>query len=366
MQLHVLRHEFWRLPIHVERIEDSPCYRANIPDIPLLRLQREVMHKRLGQIAQRMGDNEWLFEGESLLKNTDPTMQQDPEEVVVWNRTGFSQELSDRAKTQNEGFLVLLVKAGIFKSLPEARVMWNLFAKAILTYMVNERQPVDLLVCTLYPVPYRENWKEIIRRKLRDVKASAFFERQQFISPEIADVKVQTISGAYYGRMWLRWSLEVVPSKWFGDNFELREQRRRTVLRREYEQDIVDTLMAHKDMGVKLYARYLEKIRAPFPLLRDRVYTFRRGPKSRVLKKYVVPPEEEPLPPEDSDEQRHGAQGVQDTSWPQVESMFQMPDFQPDEPDVWDAQCGGVSKADWRTSSVRLPLPNGSGCPGVE
>lgn len=175
----------WRIPVNLTL---KPCselrgYRVKLrmelphlsPAVPLLRCQREALHKFFsGQRHLECVGGEWRFKvprgrpftTETILAEIGATRApgEDPEEYLVWGAPRPPLGKLTPIQKQRREWLEDLLSRGVGESVEQLAYFWKSFCQHMAHTMLNKEKPVDCYYFRLHNCPLRPCWTAWIGR----------------------------------------------------------------------------------------------------------------------------------------------------------------------------------------------------------
>lgn len=163
-------------------------------------------------------------------------------------------------------------------SLPMAmvRIFWRAICAEAPHWMMGSGRALDMGFCKLVALPFRVNWKEIVRCKLRKFKLAGIFNLPNRQRREALDeIKMPEIlcsphniglNRQYYqgGNARLCYTIEAIPTDRFEAAASICEARRLTCGSKSYVANFEKTVESQYDLILAALANYIRKATLPF------------------------------------------------------------------------------------------------------
>ena len=258
---------YWTLPIEVGKLE-MDMVRVRIPDIPLLRRQREEIVAMLKEIAVNQDeDGRYYVQSKDLGRLGVQSDKRDPEDIVSWHP---NVDLKG-GDAKDDGFCQALVDAHIYDDLLVAKIKWSGIKQVLLHWILIRGKVADLGFGRLAVVPWRENWwsilaYDLLSRRIDKTKPAEFEAeiRSGLTRPELLAVSTRyDYTGAT--RRILIPSLHIIPNKVFYRNALRVEARRKEVTGSGYWYSIYNRMNDMVEFGYDSFKKFLAQMCRPFP-----------------------------------------------------------------------------------------------------
>lgn len=148
----------WRFPIIVELLTGGDVCGVTIPNIPILKSQREAVVKLLQTHKTGREGDHWYYTKVGLAKIAQPSAANDPEDVVAW-------KVDETERLMKADFVVAYCESrysmpGLRRPLDFA-LTWDSIRKHMLNWLLSEKE-LDLGFAILNAFPARANWKNCV------------------------------------------------------------------------------------------------------------------------------------------------------------------------------------------------------------
>lgn len=256
--------QFWRLPVEVQFIDQNDVASVRFCDgFPMLECQKDVLRTTFA--SDRWDGHCWWVLRSKLESIGHPTDRENPESIVVWAPPAKKVTLSKERDPDTDAMLAKLVEAGYFKSIEQADALFRVFRKAMLDQLLNQKKPIDLGFAKLWPVPYRPNWKEVLRNqeptenRFEDPSLLMMFKKILPYKDRVQDTRkyVHVIG----------WTIEVeYSSVWWKMSHAVETQvfkLMRFKKGNKYGLVVLETMRTFKATGERLYRQFLEACGRP-------------------------------------------------------------------------------------------------------
>lgn len=162
--------QLWTLPISATWIEQEDVAIVRVGHgLRLLDKQRQVASELLDKLGEKDGVGKWRVMRIKLLQFANQSEKTDPEDVVRWEAGKPSVTFRPQFNKRNAGsfaqedvFFHELVLSGVCSTPDHAALLHHLWCKTILHCLVNRKLPINMLFMTLYALPCRSNWQNIL------------------------------------------------------------------------------------------------------------------------------------------------------------------------------------------------------------
>lgn len=175
----------WRIPVNLTlkprselrgyRVKDRMERPHLTPAVPLLRCQREALHKFFsGQRHLECVAGEWRFKvprgrpfaTETVLAEIGATRAaaEDPEEYLVWGAPRPPLAKLTPIQKERREWLEDLLSKGVGESVEQLAYFWKSFCQHIAHTLLNKEKPVDCYFFRLHNCPLRRGWPSWIHR----------------------------------------------------------------------------------------------------------------------------------------------------------------------------------------------------------
>lgn len=259
--------QWWRLPVLVRWIEQNDVAQVSFDTgIPLLKSQVSQLHSKFS--SDRFdGQFYWVLRSklESIGHKTE---RENLEDCVIWNPPPAKVTMRSKGDPDTDEMLARLVEAGYFKSIEQADAILRILRKAMLDQLLNHKKPVDLGFVKLWPVPYRSNWKQVLRD--RDTVTDDRFEDPSLLMMfkkflPCKDRVKETHSRKYVHL--IGWTIEIeYSSLWWKMVHAVEMQtfkRMRTPRDNKYGLVVLLTMRKFKATSERLYRQFLQQVSRP-------------------------------------------------------------------------------------------------------
>lgn len=270
-ELWAVRGPYWALPLAVDWIEqtDSANVRAGIP---LLDIQRDILFQTLQAAGAERIQGRWTITRARLDVVASKEDCPNPELLVEWNpayrirfRKPWRQADGEDRKNRDE-FFHEFVKLGLVRSALSAEVIFFAFCRHMLHWLVNERKVVDLGFCKLHSLPFRPQWKEL----LRAVKPTQDWYRNPLVRPELRMYQTKGKGGKNYGPLdghHCLWTIDVEHCAPWWNESNRHEAAKRQRDKRSFEGYLMNLgrfIRRNQKRIQRIYDSYLSIIRRPY------------------------------------------------------------------------------------------------------
>ncbi len=286
-ELRQLKGPYWALPLQVEwvRAGVDPGQLILGEDVPLLKIQMAAARNRLLEAgAWEQQGALWL--GQDALDQIAPSVpyNEDPEQLVEWrpwNDTveyrkepwrGKNAERRESARNRDE-FFHEFCKLGWVHEPWVAEILWDAFMQHAMHWLLNEQRPVDFFFFQLHALPFRPNWKEMVRQLELTRYCDRITGEARWKDPEewFLDSRLTSLDE---NKFKLQWMLEVLPTRnWkeFSSRYERARWRWPTINsdRRRYALRTLRLVKLKVPHLKKIYDDYFSRVSAPYLGLRS-------------------------------------------------------------------------------------------------
>lgn len=265
---------WWKLPVRVRWIDQNDVAAISFcEDLPLLQCQQEVIKDLFKNELFR--DDCWWVHRKTLERVGHIATQDNLELTVVWRPPPATVTARPNKDPELEEFLARLVEIGYFKSIEQADAIRRIFCKAMLDQLLNQKKPVDLLFCKLWPVPYRPNWKQVILQRDIAAKPSEAVKVSEERVRERIDQHLESgailamvptkvkVGGCPTAADRILWTLDVEYYTVWWKMVAAVEKRARFLAKGGYAFAIRETMRKFKVSSGRLYKQFLEQIGRP-------------------------------------------------------------------------------------------------------
>lgn len=318
---------YWQLPISVTLFSNTAL--IDFWPIELLTIQKAAIMDAIKESgAQHYNDHWWLTR--PALEATAMQMPDgtNPEQIVVWGKPGEKATVvTDDGSA--EDFLAFWCRTErVVQDASTARVIWISMMKSAMDWLYNQQKPLPMMFCNMHAMPFRHNWKEILRSldpiaipKEGESEKPLFFAKSAKTAKHLSqkDIvergvmknlflgtfqgwgtctwssewaarnhtdKVKIMRRTYTGKS-LQWTLETEPTPvWRKLCVTGERQKQKHYGWANYMMNLIETIKRHLPYATILYRDYLQKYIEPctvLPRLMRSGQTDRNGAKQGKL-----------------------------------------------------------------------------------
>lgn len=170
-ELRVVKEETWSLPVHCEPYSSDGrtiTHWSVRPAVPLLAAPFSELSKRFGQWNCSESTTFWVIEEKHLDTLTIKVDGCDAKYYLNWGSQTPGKEMVGREIIEPDEKDDQFIKFCCDKACidyPLGRYVWRAIKNGMQHWLINTQKPIPFELFTLFPIPYRQNWKEIMLSK---------------------------------------------------------------------------------------------------------------------------------------------------------------------------------------------------------
>lgn len=273
----------WSLPIHVHRYSCNDKKFVRVVPIVAMPAQSAKLKELFSDSSIWSENGQYMVESEQFESIAHKAPGVTPECYRHWPGvetrvpTAFQVQVqaSDEPEPENEAgrFLDYVHrKTGISRKL--IKMAWWAMAEAAPEWLLTEHKPIDLGYATIYPIPYRADWKDLLL--LKDTTIGPVFKLPQ------EDRDRELAMRGYPAHMWngdlmavnllthrFYWTLEIVPNKTFEQRSEQVEITQVKFGSNRYVERYEAILAKLLPSILSVFGSWLSKIALPIAKIRE-------------------------------------------------------------------------------------------------
>jgi hypothetical protein len=279
-ELRVVKDGGWSLPVHCDPYTSDArtiTHWSVKPAVQLLAAPFFELSKRFSPINMGSSTTYWVITNEQLESMTSRVTGCMPKDYLVWEskepgKETLGLEIVTDSEKDDEFLKYFCKQASI--DLPLGRYVWKAAKEGLRHWLINCQKPVDFELFTLYPLPYRANWKEIQLAKHLCCYSAFNFKRSTWTKRLTEIGFIQNLGSADLVSMnnnkTFNWTLEIVPSQLWHDSVKEGEEKRLALKGpTKYANYYESSLAKRFDDILTTFAAWIRQIAYPVASLRE-------------------------------------------------------------------------------------------------
>jgi hypothetical protein len=278
-ELRVVKDGGWSLPIYCDpytsdgRETTHWCVR---PALQLLAAPFFEISKRFSPINLGTSTTFWIITNEQMEQLSQRVSGCMPKDYMVWESEKPGKEMMGlelvEAEEDDEFLRYCCKRSSI--DMPLGRYVWRAIKEGMQHWLINCQKPIKFELFTIYPLPYRINWKEIQLAKHMSCY-SAFNRKRSSWKKLLTETGfIQNLGSSDLVSMnknkTFNWTLELVPTKLWTDNVKEAEQKRLAGKGPTKYADYYESSLAKRfDDILTAFAAWINQVACPVAGLRE-------------------------------------------------------------------------------------------------
>lgn len=279
-ELRVVKDGGWSLPVYCDPYTSDAkaiTHWSVKPAVELLAAPFFELSKRFSPINLGTATTFWVITNEQLESMTSRVSGCMPKDYLVWESNKPGKEtlgLEVVTDEDRDGAFLKYVCTQASIDLPLGRYVWKAIKEGMRHWLINCQKPVEFDLFTLYPLPYRANWKEIQLAK-HMCCYSVFSRKRTTWHKALTDMGfIQNLGSADLVSMnnnkTFNWTLELVPSKFWHDSVKEAEEKRLAIKGpTKYASYYESSLAKRFDDILTTFSAWLRQVANPVARLRE-------------------------------------------------------------------------------------------------
>lgn len=278
-ELRVVRGEGWTLPIYCDPYTSdarSITHWLVRPAIQMLSRPFTELSSRFGPISLSEESTFWVVDAASLEKLSEKVSGCMPKDYMHWDSKPESRDnllVKVSVNDKDEEFLAYCCKMHSI-DMSVGRFVWRAIKEGAQHWLINMQKPIEFELFTIYPIPYRANWKEIQLSKHPGCYKTFGHKRDKWKSMLTGSGFVQDLGSSDLLSMnpdkTFNWTLEVVPTKlWVDSVRDAEKQRLHSKGQLNYARYYESRLCKKLDDILTAFSTWVRQVRIPVAVLRE-------------------------------------------------------------------------------------------------
>jgi hypothetical protein len=238
-ELRVVKDGGWSLPVHCDPYTSDAktvTHWSVRPAVQLLAAPFFELSKRFSPLNLGSSTTHWVITNDQLEGLTSRVSGCVAKDYLVWEsntpgKESLGLEVVAEADKEDPFIKYVCTKSSI--DLPLGRYVWKAIKDGMMHWLINCQKPLEFDLFTVYPLPYRANWKEIQLSKHMCCYAQ-FSRKRSTWHKSLTEIGfIQNLGSADLVSMnnnkTFNWTLELVPSKLWNSSVREAEEKRLSI-----------------------------------------------------------------------------------------------------------------------------------------
>lgn len=235
-ELRVVRDKDWCLPVYCDPYTNDArtvTHWMVRPAIELLADPFMELSRRFGPFNMCESTTFWVVLAEHMEKYAEKVTGCMPKDYISWPQEGYGKESKEMGieliQEGEDGFLKFCLNRACI-DLPLGKYVWRAIKEGMQHWLINYQKPIEFEIFTLFPLPYRHNWKEIQLSKFPGSYKTIKKSRGRWMDELQRTGFIQELGSTDLISMnkdkTFNWTLEIMPTKLWRDSVRDAEKQR--------------------------------------------------------------------------------------------------------------------------------------------